>query len=137
MRCVLTAALLLAVCPALAGTYKWIDEKGVVNYSNHPPPEATRTGQSVEERVSHYSPDPLLVRDIQRYRQAVETPPARQGPRAVVIGSATPPAFVQPLATEIYDGPYYPRARTSPVFFIPRSVPAVQPRPQTARLRDR
>jgi len=57
-------ALLLLACAALshAGTYKWVDEKGVTNYSNNPPPSSkgAKAVQQVEERLSYYEPDPAL-----------------------------------------------------------------------------
>ena len=46
--------------PAAAETYKWVDAKGVVNYSNAPPPEAAKTGQVVEDRVSVMGMDPAV-----------------------------------------------------------------------------
>ena len=52
------ALLLLAVVPlAQAQTYKWVDERGVVNYSNTPPPHAAKA-QPVEERISVYASAP-------------------------------------------------------------------------------
>lgn len=55
--------LLLALAPAAqAETYKWVDERGVVNYSNTPPPAAARAAKPVAERVSTYESDPALRR---------------------------------------------------------------------------
>lgn len=46
-------ALLACAAPlAHADTYKWVDERGVVNYSNTRPPQAA---QSVPDRISSYS----------------------------------------------------------------------------------
>ena len=44
--------------------YKWVDERGVTNYSNHPPadPKTAKNVRPVEDRLSVYSPDPGLVR---------------------------------------------------------------------------
>ena len=39
----LASALALAAPPLLAQVYKWVDEKGVVNYSNEPPANAKAT----------------------------------------------------------------------------------------------
>ena len=57
-------ALLLALAPAAqAETYKWVDERGVVNYSNTPPPSAARAApQPVADRVSTYESDPAFRR---------------------------------------------------------------------------
>jgi hypothetical protein len=52
--------LAAAAPPALADTYKWVDEKGVVNYSNKPPPAAAAKQTLVAERVSVIAPDPSI-----------------------------------------------------------------------------
>jgi len=51
--------LAMAAAPVLAETYKWVDAKGVVNYSSTPPPAAVKA-QVVGERISVLPPDPLL-----------------------------------------------------------------------------
>jgi len=52
--------LAMAAPPVLAETYKWVDAKGVVNYSSTPPP-ASAKAQVVGERISVLPPDPLLA----------------------------------------------------------------------------
>lgn len=60
MRRVLSFAILLcAALPTGADTYKWVDEKGVTNYSSTPPPGAAKA-QVIEERVSVVPTDPAL-----------------------------------------------------------------------------
>ena len=55
--------VLLALAPAAqAETYKWVDERGVVNYSNTPPPAAAKAAQPIAERVSTVETDPALRR---------------------------------------------------------------------------
>lgn len=49
----------MAASPVLAETYKWVDAKGVVNYSSSPPPTAAKP-QVVEERVSVIPSDPSI-----------------------------------------------------------------------------
>jgi hypothetical protein len=58
---------LVAAAPACAQQlYKWVDEKGVTNYSNQPPdPKAAKNVKPVEDRLSVYSPDPGLAQAIQ------------------------------------------------------------------------
>ena len=63
MRRLLTLALVL-IPAAHAETYKWMDEKGVVNYSNTPPTSAAKKIQPVADRISTYDPDPRLQRAI-------------------------------------------------------------------------
>lgn len=56
-------ALTLLLAPAAqAETYKWIDEHGVVNYSNTPPPAAAKATQGIADRVSTIESDPALKR---------------------------------------------------------------------------
>jgi hypothetical protein len=62
---------------ACAELYKWVDERGVTNYSNQPPadPKAAKKLAHVEDRVSVYTPDrPLL--------QAVEAAQVQRNSRA-------------------------------------------------------
>jgi uncharacterized protein YbaP (TraB family) len=53
-------ALLALATAAHAETYKWVDEKGVVNYSNSPPPASAKKAQTVADRISTYETDPAL-----------------------------------------------------------------------------
>jgi len=53
--------LAMAASPALAETYKWVDAKGVVTYSDTPPPSTAAKPKVVEERISVMAPDPALA----------------------------------------------------------------------------
>lgn len=61
----LAVALLLGLVAAAAGaappTYKWVDARGVVNYSSAPPAEAATRVQTVEPRISVIGPDPSVA----------------------------------------------------------------------------
>ena len=63
----LAVVLLLVARPLCAEIYKWVDEKGVTNYSSSPPANAklAEKTQVVEERLSVYTPDPGLLRATQ------------------------------------------------------------------------
>jgi hypothetical protein len=52
--------LAMAASPVLAETYKWVDAKGVVTYSDSPPPSTAAKPKVVEERISVIPPDPAL-----------------------------------------------------------------------------
>jgi hypothetical protein len=52
--------LAMTASPVLADTYKWIDAKGVVTYSDSPPPAMATKAKVIEERVSVIPPDPAL-----------------------------------------------------------------------------
>jgi hypothetical protein len=63
MRRLIALTFLLASV-AHAETYKWVDDRGVVNYSNTPPPGAAKAAQTIAERVSTYEIDPSLRRAV-------------------------------------------------------------------------
>lgn len=61
MKTLLPLVLLLAIsAPLQAETYKWVDAKGVTNYSNTPPPAKAARASVVEERISVIPADPSL-----------------------------------------------------------------------------
>ncbi len=65
--------LLVLAAPSLqAETFKWVDEKGVTNYSNTPPPsaKAAKSVRTVEDRISTYETDPALKSAAQNYRRS-------------------------------------------------------------------
>ncbi len=86
----LVAALLAfsAGTAAAAQLYKWVDERGVVNYSNQPPadPKIARNVREVEDRLSVYTPDPALQREMALFRQRAS--------EAALERSSAPPAVV-------------------------------------------
>jgi len=63
MRRLLALALVL-IPVAHAQTYRWVDERGVVNYSNTPPSSAAEKMQPVADRISISDPDPRPQRAI-------------------------------------------------------------------------
>ncbi len=131
--------LLLAAAPlAQAETYKWVDEKGVVNYSNAPPPnsaKATVPAQTVPDRISTYATDPVTAQSIDVYRRLDSS--EREWLQRQYLMAMQAAAAPQP-ETNSYDYPvYYPaysvvRARhvfSRPVFFTPaRTAPRPAPR---------
>ena len=65
-------ALLVAAAPlAHAETYKWVDERGVVNYSNAPPATGATpsVAQAIPERISSYTTDPQTSNAVVVYRR--------------------------------------------------------------------
>jgi hypothetical protein len=76
MRPSVLAAVLIAAVPLVtpapaAQLYKWVDERGVTNYSNEPPadPGAAKKLMPVEGNLSVYSPDRALTRAIEADRR--------------------------------------------------------------------
>jgi hypothetical protein len=61
MRALMLVLAATAMVPVYAQTYKWVDARGVVNYSNVPPPARPATALPIEDRVSVVPPDPNLA----------------------------------------------------------------------------
>jgi uncharacterized protein DUF4124 len=63
MRKVLLFAglVLFAAAPLHAETYKWVDEKGVTNYSSTPPPAKAKQAKVIEDRISIIPADPSFA----------------------------------------------------------------------------
>lgn len=73
VRCpwsMLLASLVLFPVVAHAELYKWIDERGITNYSNQPPAtaHAARKSRVVEDKVSVYTPDRTLTQAVEAAR---------------------------------------------------------------------
>ncbi|OGA54526.1 MAG: hypothetical protein A3G24_13820 [Betaproteobacteria bacterium RIFCSPLOWO2_12_FULL_62_13] len=62
---------ILATAPAFAQVYKWVDERGVTNYSNQPPadPKTARKLALVEDGLSVYTPDKAFMQAVDAFRQ--------------------------------------------------------------------
>jgi len=100
--CVLFAALTCLAGPAAAQTYKWVDAKGVVSYSNRPPAEAARYAQRVPELLSVYESDRELARAAARlaYRERIAEEEWLQRQRLMALSAS----YTQDLG---YHGDYY------------------------------
>ena len=94
-------AALLAAASATADLYKWVDERGVTNYSNTPPDATARKVAPVGNKLSIYTPDDGLVAATKALRERAikamsEPAPEPQGP---YVGRIPP---TQPLLS-VYD----------------------------------
>jgi hypothetical protein len=121
----LAVVLLLVARPLCAETYKWVDEKGVTNYSSSPPANAklAEKTQVVEERLSVYTPDPGLLRAIQvRPPISAPMPYAPAGPYAPQHYAAA----TQPMYDGYPYGGYFPYV---PVFVVVGHVHRPHPVP--------
>ena len=132
----LVITLLCGAPLAHADTYKWVDANGVVNYSNAPPPDAAKgmTPQTVPDRISSYSVDPVVANPIDVYRRLdADQQEWLQRQQLMAMQAAAAPA---PAAD--YMPAYYPaygvvaarRVFTRPVFFS--SVRAPRPAPRAS-----
>ena len=129
----LFAALILATAalPAAAQTYKWVDEKGQVNYSNTPPPSGADAAQPIEERISIMGMDPAVRAAAERrfaaQEQAEELEYQRRQQAMYAQARSTPAP--QSLASS-YSSPYptyYPVYTYGPVFFASAPRHGVRP----------
>src|SRR5688500_7252569 len=93
------AAALLVSAPAGAQRYKWVDENGVTNYSNEPPPKSrTRKPPTiVEDTISVYTPEKSVTDAIEREKErrakgaAASKPPVQEPPKQVAAPVPPPP----------------------------------------------
>ena len=131
----LAATLLYSAGITAGELYKWVDEKGVVNYSNEPPAK-TKGGKAptvVEDRLSVYTPDKSVTEAIERNKdrrpQANASSRNNELDRRAIAPPPPPPVAYDPCANPndpncqpgvLYDG--------SPVFHERRrQQPLVQP----------
>src|SRR5687767_545382 len=89
----LIAAMLLSGSVGAGELYKWVDDKGVVNYSNTPPPK-TKGGKPatvVEDRTSVYTPDKSVTEALERSKLQPPQPPVASAPAPGGVIAAPPP----------------------------------------------
>ncbi|MBI1943972.1 MAG: DUF4124 domain-containing protein [Betaproteobacteria bacterium] len=127
------ALLCLFAAPLGAQTWKWVDARGVVNYSNAPPPEAAAVAAPIEERVSTLPTDPDFVKQVAAMR-------ARAARRAeleemawlqrqqILAARAAAPAY-EPAPYSAPAPAYYYPAVYGPVFtaVVPRRAHVFRP----------
>ena len=100
MRAAAQPLILLAatlwVAPAGAELYKWVDERGVTNYSNAPPAAAAPANKltRVENTISVYTPDESFMQAVkvarERSIQALAEPAAqRSAVGRIAVSSAS------------------------------------------------
>ena len=105
-----------AAAPASAELYKWIDERGVTNYSNEPPPAAATAKKltRVENKISVYTPDEGFMQAVKAMRERSLKALTEPEPQPVARYAAQPlTGYEQCLQSgrlgcdDIY-GSYYP-----------------------------
>jgi hypothetical protein len=125
MRTLLFVVAATAMAPLYAQTYKWVDDKGVVNYSNVPPPARMAKALPIEDRVSVITPDPKLAAataaaQAQSARQAEY---AHQEWLARQQGMLQAQALAAAYAAPADYGPYYPYAYGAARYVRSRPLP--------------
>jgi uncharacterized protein DUF4124 len=105
---VLVALFLAATCATSAELYKWVDEKGVTNYSNEPPKGVKATPVTVDDRISVYTPDEATTKSMERAKERLARPPQalpgtplilQPDPRFIPPPPPPPPGFRDPTAS--------------------------------------
>jgi len=132
--------VLLAAAPlAHAETYKWVDERGVVNYSNAPPPDSAKgavPAQTVPDRVSTYQTDPVTSQPIEVYRR-LDANQQEWLQRQYLMAMQ---AQAAPASAPAYGDYYYPtygviparRVIHRPALFTPVRTAAPRPAPRAS-----
>jgi hypothetical protein len=138
----------LAASAAHAQIYKWVDERGVVNYSNQPPSDrgVADRFETVEKGISVYMPDANLMRAVKDARRGIgwieDTAttgyPHTAAPRAQQYAApattvGTPDSCAGSRAIYCYSGHYPHFYDGAPVLLHrqPRQIPQIQLTPGT------
>ena len=142
MRFRLLAGLILAAAalPAPAETYKWVDAKGQVNYSNAPPPSSASKAQPVEERISVMGLDPGVRAAAERRFAAQERADEmdwrlKQQARAMQARYNTPTYGRSSSYGGSYLSPYGSTYDPGSTYAGPFIAPAFFARPHRSRIR--
>ena len=71
---------LVAAAPAHAQVYKWVDERGITNYSGEPPKDAKTQSKAriVEDTLSVYTPPKAVTQAIEDAREQRKSPLAEK-----------------------------------------------------------
>ena len=132
-------ALTCASATASAQLYKWVDERGITNYSNDAPPAATTANKltRVENKISVYTPDDSFMQAVKATRErsikALAEPEPTRSPVARIEVQQS--GYEQCVTSgrigcdDLYPGyypaaylpaGYYPYRRVYPPRFLPR-----------------
>jgi hypothetical protein len=117
----LAATLSLVTTTAFAQVYKWVDEKGVTNYSNEAPAKSGRNVTVVEDRISVYTPEQSVLDAAQKARErSAAPPPAPTQPAVTVIAPSAvsaPPAVM--VGNDACRNTTDPNCYGAPLFGVP------------------
>jgi hypothetical protein len=132
VQLLIVLAVGLAAAPACAELYKWVDERGVTNYSSDPPsdPRSAKKLARIENKLSVYTPDEGFMQAVKALRErsikALSEPaPERQTQQVATIQPQSP--YEQCLASGRPDcdtlyGDYYPAYLPGVAIFRGRPV---------------
>jgi len=137
-----------AMPPGHAQIYKWVDARGVVNYSNQPPSDrgVADRFETVEKRISVYTPDANLMRAVEDARRGIgwiediattgyphTAAPRAQQYAAPATTAGTPDSCAGSRAIYCYSGHYPHFYDGAPVLLRrqPGQIPQIQLTPGT------
>jgi hypothetical protein len=71
IQLLIVLAASLATAPACAELYKWVDERGITNYSSDPPsdPKSAKKLAHIENKLSVYTPDEGFMQAVKALRE--------------------------------------------------------------------
>ena len=147
LQMLLAGGIILAIAPASAELYKWVDERGVTNYSSDPPPPAATANKltRVENKISVYTQDESVMQAVKAVRERAikaltEPEPARSPVARIAVEQSGYEQCVtsgrlgcEDLYPAYYPAAYYPLGgyplrRIPPTRFLP---PRPMPRDAT------
>jgi len=70
-------SLLFSHTPALSDVYRWVDEKGIVHFSNTPPPEGAQVVQQFQEIPTEIAPEDAEVKPGEEKPSESSEPPVQ------------------------------------------------------------
>ena len=116
IQLLIVLAAAFATAPACAELYKWVDSRGVTNYSSDPPsdPKAAKKLTRVENTISVYTPDDALMQSVKALRERNIKTLSEPEPERQQVASMQPQSpYEQCLASGRPDcdtqyGDYYP-----------------------------
>ena len=135
----LLVLLLGATTPASAELYKWVDERGITNYSSEPPATSAAKLTRVENKLSVYTPDDGVLQAVKAVRERAinalnEPEPARSPVARIAVERSGYEQCVTSgrLGCEDLYPAYYPAAYLPVGVYSGRRIPPTRflpPRP--------
>jgi hypothetical protein len=138
--------LIGAIAPVSAELYKWVDERGITNYSSDPPPPAAIANKltRIENKISVYTPDESLMQTVKAVRERAikaltEPEPARSPVARIAVEQSGYEQCItsgrigcEDLYPAYYPAAYlpvgaYPRRGVQPTRFLPPRPAAPDP----------
>ena len=133
--------MLVSGSAGAAELYKWVDERGVTNYSSDPPPKGRTAKPIAEDLVSVYTPEAAVTQAIEAERHRRTAPPPAPAAQVTLPPPVSAPGGViaPPVARAVPYDPcltgndpncYAPTIYDSSPVFVGRQRPPILHQPQ-------